>query len=133
MSFWDVVWLIFISFAFVAYLMVLFSIVTDLFRDKSTGGLVKGVWIVALIFLPVLTALVYLIARGDGMAERSFRREEAAMAREDAYLADTAASGAPAGAPVGTPVDQVAKAKDLLDSGAISRTEFESLKARALT
>ena len=64
MSFWDVVWFIFISFAFVAYLMVMFSILTDLFRDPDTSGWAKAVWVIALIFLPLLTSLVYLIARG---------------------------------------------------------------------
>ena len=66
MSFWDVVWFIVISFAFVAYLMVMFSILTDLFRDRETNGWVKAVWILCLIFLPFATALVYLIVRGRG-------------------------------------------------------------------
>ena len=73
MSFWDIVWFIFISFAFMAYLMVMFSIITDLFRDPDASGFVKAVWIVALIFVPFLTALVYLIARGKSMAERQMR------------------------------------------------------------
>ena len=64
MSFWDIVWFIFISFAFVAYLMVMFSILSDLFRDRDTSGIVKAVWVVALIFLPFLTSLLYLIIRG---------------------------------------------------------------------
>ena len=67
MSFWDVVWIIFISFAFVAYLMVMFSILGDLFRDRDTSGFAKAVWVIALIFLPLLTSLVYLIVRGKGM------------------------------------------------------------------
>ena len=81
MSFWEVVWFIIISFAFVAYLMVLFSILGDLFRDRGTSGFVKTVWIIALIVFPFLSALIYLIARGSGMAERSAR--EAAV--EAAY------------------------------------------------
>jgi Phospholipase_D-nuclease N-terminal/Short C-terminal domain len=124
MSFWDVVWFIFISFAFVAYLMVLFSILTDLFRDADTSGWAKAVWIVALIFLPLLTSLVYLIARGSGMADRSIRSAQEAKRQQDAYIRDVAAKS--------TPVDQIAKAQTMLDSGAISQSEFDALKAKAL-
>ena len=124
MSFWDVVWFIFISFAFVAYLMVMFAIISDLFRDRDTSGWVKAVWIVALIFLPLVTSLVYLIARGSGMTERSMRSAEAMKQQQDAYIRDVAGQA--------TPVDQVAKAKAMLDAGAISQTEFDALKAKAL-
>ncbi len=86
MSFWDIVWFIFISFAFIAYLMVLFMIITDLFRDRETSGVAKAIWIVALIFLPLLTSLVYLIARGPGMAERSEEQAKAAKQRSDEYI-----------------------------------------------
>ncbi|MET1018978.1 MAG: PLDc N-terminal domain-containing protein, partial [Microterricola sp.] len=68
MNFWEVVGLFFWSFAFVAYLFVLFAILTDLFRDHSTNGWVKALWIILLVFVPFLTALIYLIARGSGMA-----------------------------------------------------------------
>ena len=77
MSFWDVVWFICISFAFLAYLMVLFAILADLFRDRYTSGVVKAIWVVALIFLPLLSALVYLITRGGDMAERELSYAEA--------------------------------------------------------
>ena len=69
-NFWDSVWLIFSAFLFVAYLFVMFQVVTDLFRDDSVGGFGKAAWIVGLIFVPMLTALVYIIARGNGMADR---------------------------------------------------------------
>ena len=124
MSFWDVVWFIFISFAFVAYLMVMFSIITDLFRDRETSGWAKAVWIVLLIFFPLITALVYLIARGSGMTERSMRTAEAMKAQQDSYIRDVAGNA--------SPVDQVAKAKAMLDAGAISQSEFDALKAKAL-
>ena len=81
MSFWDIVWFIIISFAFFAYLMIMFRIIIDLFRDKDTSGFVKAVWIVALIFLPFAAAVVYLISRGTGMAHRSARIKEEAMYR----------------------------------------------------
>jgi hypothetical protein len=124
MSFWDVVWFIFISFAFVAYLMVMFSIITDLFRDRETSGWAKAVWIVLLIFFPLITALVYLIVRGSGMTERSMQTAEAMKQQQDAYIREVAAKG--------SPVDQVAKAKAMLDAGAISQSEFDALKAKAL-
>ncbi|RYV50100.1 SHOCT domain-containing protein [Pengzhenrongella frigida] len=124
MSFWDIVWFIVISFAFIAYLMVMFSIIADLFRDRETGGFVKALWILALIFLPFLTALIYLIARGGGMAERSAQNARAIQSAQESYIKDVAGTG--------TSVDQVTKAKALLDAGAISPAEFEALKAKAL-
>lgn len=124
MSFWDVVWFILISFALIAYLMVLFSIIGDLFRDRTASGWEKAAWMVALIFLPFLTALVYLIARGGGMAERSMRSSEAMRQQQDAYIREVAGKSSPA--------DQIAQAKALLDAGAISEQEFQSLKAKAL-
>jgi len=128
MSFWDVVWFIFISFLFIAYLMVLFWIITDLFRDRDTSGWVKAIWIVALIFLPLLTAVVYLIARGPGMADRQAAHVQQIRAQQDAYIRDAAAAASPAA----SPADQIAKAKELVDSGAITQAEFEALKAKAL-
>lgn len=124
MSFWDVVWFIFISFVFVAYLMVLFSILSDLFRDRDTSGWVKAVWVVCLIFFPFITALVYLIARGKGMTERSMRSAEQAKAQQDAYIRDVAAKA--------TPADQIAQARAMLDAGTITQTEYERLKEKAL-
>lgn len=77
MSFWDIVWFIFIAYIFFAYLMVLFSIVADVFRDTDSSGFAKAMWILALIVLPFLTVFVYLITRGSEMAERSNRRANA--------------------------------------------------------
>ncbi len=124
MSFWDVVWFILISFALVAYLMVLFSIVGDLFRDRDTSGFVKAVWMVALIFLPFLTAVVYLIARGKGMAERSQKNAEAVKQAQDAYIREAAGKT--------TPTDQIAQARAMLDAGVISEPEYYRLKEKAL-
>jgi heme/copper-type cytochrome/quinol oxidase subunit 2 len=130
MSFWDFMWFIFVSYVFIAYLMVMFSVIGDIFRDRSTGGFSKALWIVAMIFLPVLTLLVYLIAKGRGMAERSVERAQQMQHNQEAYIREVAAS-APA-ARAATPVDQVTQAKALLDSGTISPAEFESMKAKAL-
>ena len=124
MSFWDVVWFIIISFAFIAYLMVLFAIIGDLFRDRDTSGWIKAIWIVLLIVLPLLTSLVYLIARGSGMAERQAVAVKSASEQQDAYIKTVAGSASPA--------EQIKHAKDLLDSGAITQDEFAALKAKAL-
>jgi hypothetical protein len=124
MSFWDVVWFIFISFAFVAYLMVLFSILGDLFRDRDTSGVAKAAWVVALIFLPFLTSLVYLIVRGRGMTERSLHQAVASRQQQDAYIREVAGRT--------TPSDQIAQARALLDAGTISQPEYEALKTKAL-
>ena len=124
MSFWDIVWFIVISFAFVAYLMVLFAIVGDLFRDRQTGGVAKALWILFLIFMPFLSMLIYLIARGNDMAGRSLEAAEQAQAAQDRYIRSVAKTGGPA--------EEIAQAKSLLDSGAISQAEFDALKAKAL-
>lgn len=124
MSFWDVVWLIVISFAFVAYLMVMFSIIVDLFRDRQESGWLKAVWIVCLILFPLVTALVYLVVRGRGMAERSTREAVEMKAQQDAYIRDVAAKSSPA--------DQIAQARKMLDAGVISQPEYERLKEKAL-
>jgi hypothetical protein len=126
MSFGDVLWFIIISFAFVAYLMVMFTILGDLFRDRETSGFVKAIWVIALIFLPFLTALVYLIARGQGMAERQARQVEEIKTAQDTYIKQVAGAGS-------SPSDQIAQAKALLDSGSITQAEFDALKAKALS
>ncbi|WP_432874980.1 PLDc N-terminal domain-containing protein [Kribbella sp. CA-245084] len=124
MSFWDIVWFIIISFAFVAYLMMLFSIITDLFRDSETSGWVKAIWLVALLFFPFLTALIYVIARGRGMAARHATGLAAAQRQQEDYIKQVAGSA--------SPTDQIAQASSLLDNGKISQAEFDALKAKAL-
>ena len=124
MSFWEAVWLIFISFAFIAYLMAMFTIILDLFRDKSVSGVVKAIWFIALIFLPLITAILYLIVRGSGMAERSAKDAEAMRSAQDDYIRSVAGST--------SATEQIEQGKKLLDSGAITQEEFAALKAKAL-
>lgn len=124
-SFWDFLWLVLVTFAFVAYLMVLFQILTDMFRDHELSGVLKAVWIFFLIIAPFLTALIYIIARGKGMTERAIAANVAARESADAYIKSVAGGGASA-------TDQIASAKSLLDSGAISQAEYDQLKAKAL-
>ncbi|MBF6180188.1 SHOCT domain-containing protein [Nocardia otitidiscaviarum] len=124
MSFWEVLWLILVSFAFIAYLLLLFYIIGDLFRDKETSGWVKAVWIVFLIFLPLITSLIYLIVRGGGMQERSAAEAKQWQAAEQDYIRKTAGTN---------PAAQIADAKQLLAESAITQQEFEQLKAKALS
>ncbi|EME17187.1 SHOCT domain-containing protein [Rhodococcus triatomae] len=123
-SFWDFLWVILVTFAFVAYLMLLFSIIGDLFRDHKLSGWWKAVWVFFLIFVPFLTALIYLIARGQGMTERSIAAAQQYRSEQDSYIKSVAGSKSPA--------EQIADAKALLDSGTITEAEFASLKAKAL-
>lgn len=121
-------------FLFVAYLIILFQILSDLFRDKGTNGWVKAIWVVALLFIPFLTALIYLIVRGQGMAER---RAEDLQAMHEAQVEYTRSliteAGGTANAGGGSnTAEQLKHAKDLLDSGALTQEEFDALKAKAL-
>ena len=127
MSFWEVVWLIVISFAFIAYLMAMFTIIVDLFRDKELSGVLKAVWFLCLVVLPFLTALVYLVTRGNGMAERTDRETQARRTAQEGYIREVVGEARST-----DPAAQIAQAKQLLDSGAISEEEFRALKARAL-
>jgi predicted PurR-regulated permease PerM len=124
MSFWDVIWFIIVTFAFVAYLMVLFHIITDIFRDKGLAGWAKALWVICLVFFPLITALVYLIARGKGMAERQAAAWGSAKAAQDEYIKSVAGSSSPA--------EQINQAQQLLTAGTITQTEFDALKAKAL-
>jgi hypothetical protein len=127
MSFWDIVWFIFITWVFVAYLMVMFRIIWDIFRNEESSGVVKALWIVALIFVPFLTALVYLIANGRGMTERSVRAAAEHQHQQDTYIRQVAGTSSSP-----TPTEQITQARALLDSGAITQAEYEALKAKAL-
>src|SRR3954463_8646677 len=86
MSFWDIVWFIVIFFAFATYLLVLFSIVADLFRDPQVSGGMKALWVVCLIFFTFITAIVYLIVRGRGMNERSAKKYAESRQAQDEYV-----------------------------------------------
>src|SRR5262245_46897290 len=121
-NFWDVIGWFLWAFVFIAYLFALFAIIGDLFRDHKLNGWWKALWIIFLIFVPFLTALVYLIARGRGMAERSQKEAKVVQAAQEEYVRNLAGTA--------TPTDEIAKAKALLDAGAISQAEFDALKAK---
>ena len=124
MSFWDIIWFIIVSFAFVAYLMILFNIIVDLFRDPAESGVMKAVWMICLIFIPFLTAIIYLIVRGPGMADRQGQAYNQARQAQDEYIKSVASSA--------SPTEQIAQAKALLDSGSITQEEYAAIKAKAL-
>ena len=123
-NFWDFIWLLFWTFAFVAYLFAIFAIIGDLFRDHKLSGWWKAVWVIFLIFVPFLAALIYLIARGKSMAERSAAAAADAEQATNAYIRQVATAASPA--------EEIGKAKALLDSGSITQAEYDALKAKAL-
>lgn len=122
-QFWDILQLIASTILFVAYLIVLFHVVVDLFRDPQLGGGYKALWIVGLLFIPVLTLLLYLLTRGGGMAERERAVYTQAKSDADAYIRQVAGK---------SPAEQIADAKALLDAGTINEAEYAQLKAKAL-
>jgi hypothetical protein len=111
-------------FFFVIWFWLLLGIFSDLFRDHELSGAWKAVWVVVLVLFPYLGILVYLIARGRGMTERGIKANQVAQEQLDARIRAAAGSGGSDSA-----ADQIAKAKGLLDSGAIDQAEFDALKA----
>jgi hypothetical protein len=113
-------------FLFFAWFMCLFWIFGDIFRSKDLGGVARTIWVLFVIFVPWLGILVYLIARGRGMQERQLD-QAIQMQRAQAEYIKSVAGNSSTGAS-----DQIASAKGLLDSGAITQAEFEQLKSKAL-
>jgi hypothetical protein len=123
--FLDVFWTMLIFFFWVIWIWILVTVLIDVFRRHDIGGWGKTGWCVFVIILPYLGVFIYLITQGKGMAERRAEEISASQASFDSYVRDVATSES-------SPSDQIAKAKELLDSGAIDQTEFEALKRRAL-
>lgn len=123
-STWDFLWHFLIIFAWIAYLLVLFQILTDLlWRDHKTSGVAKAVWVIFLLVLPWFTALVYLVVRGKDMTLRAREAAAAAKQQTDDYIRDAAGR---------SPAQEIADAKALLEAGTITQAEFDGLKAKAL-
>ena len=123
--FLDVFWTILIFFAWVIWIWMVIVIFTDIFRRDDIGGWSKAAWIVFIIVIPFLGVLVYLIAQHDGMTERRTKDIQAQQQQMDSYIKSVAGEG-------GGSAAEIAQAKQLLDSGAISQQEFDTLKAKAL-
>ncbi|MFD1504687.1 hypothetical protein FE374_12245 [Georgenia yuyongxinii] len=123
-EFWNIIWWTLWFTLFIAYLFALFAIITDIFRDKTMNGLLKAVWLIFLLFFPIITALIYVIARGKSMGERNMEAAAAQQQATESYIRGVARPSA---------AEEIAKAKELLDSGAITASEYEALKATALS
>jgi Short C-terminal domain len=123
-DFSDFIWLLVWAFVFTCYLIVLFQILVDLFRDPDLSGWWKAIWVIFLIIVPFLSALIYVIARGSGMAERHLVAQGRSQ-HPEAYVPPPIIS-------MSNPADQIASAKTLLDQGAITQAEFDQLKQKAL-
>ncbi len=121
----DLLWSIIVIFFFFMYLMMLFSVIADLFRNHDMSGWIKALWVLALLFFPLISLLIYLIVHSGGMARRQAAQMAEAQKQMDEYVRQTAGGA-------GSPTEQIAKAKELLDSGAISQAEFDAIKAKAL-
>ena len=125
-SFIDIFWSMLEFFFLFIWIMILFHVFGDLFRDHSLSGVTKTLWVLFLVFLPFVAAFAYLIVRGQGMAERSAAQQQRAQEQFAGYVRSVAANGD------ATPTEQIARAKELLDAGTIDRSEFDRLKAKAL-
>jgi Phospholipase_D-nuclease N-terminal/Short C-terminal domain len=122
--FLNILWSMIIFFVWVTWIWMMITILSDVFRRSDLSGLGKAGWSIFLICLPFLGAFIYLIAQGDGMAQRNVRDAQGQRAQMDEYVRSVAGSTGPAA--------EIDKAKQLLDSGAINQPEYEAIKAKAL-
>ena len=122
--FLDVFWTILVFFLWVAWFMLLFRVVGDIFRRRDIGGGAKTLWLIFVIVLPFLGVFIYLISQNDGIVERQLEQAQAQRAQMDEYVRSVGGSGGAAA--------EIEKAKALLDSGAISQSEYDTLKSKAL-
>jgi hypothetical protein len=120
----DILWTMIIFFAWVVWIWMVVLILIDVFRRRDIGGWAKAGWTVFIIVIPFIAALIYLIANHDGMADRAAERMQGQQAQFDSYVRTVADSGGAA--------SEIDRAKKLLDDGAITQSEFEALKAKAL-
>ncbi len=120
--FLNILWTMIIFFAWVAWIWIVITVLVDIFRRDDIGGWGKAGWVVFVIVVPFLGVLIYLIAQHDGMRERSMKQAQTQQAAMDQYVRDAAGGSA----------SEIAKAKELLDSGAITQAEFEAIKQKAL-
>ena len=122
--FLDVLWSMLVFFAFVIWLWILFTVLGDIFRRHDISGWGKAGWTLLLVLLPYLGTFIYLVGNSKGMAERNAQRASEAQAQFDDYVRNAAGSG---GATA-----EIERAKQLLDSGAITQAEFDAIKQKAL-
>jgi hypothetical protein len=123
-TFASFLWDMLLVFAFVIWFWLLITVFTDLFRRHDTSGFAKVLWVIFVIIAPYLGVLIYLLVEHQGMAERNVKQIEAQQAQMDAYVKSVAGGGGAA--------SEIEKAKELLDSGAITQAEYDAIKAKAL-
>jgi len=121
--FLDVFWSMIIFFFWVIWIWIVITVLIDIFRRNDIGGWAKAAWVIFVVILPWLGVLIYLIAQHDGTQKRSMDQALAQRRALDEHVRDAAGGGSAA---------EIAKAKELLDAGAITQAEFETLKAKAL-
>jgi type VI protein secretion system component VasK len=122
-SIWNAIWLVFVTYLFITVLMMMFSVIVDIFRDKELSGWGKAAWLLFLAVFTLLALLVYVIVRGKGMAERSVKEQVEAKESFDAYVRDVAGGGA---------ASELEKAASMHAAGKITDDEYQALKARIL-
>ena len=122
--FLDVLWTMLVFFIWIAWFLILFRVLIDIFRRHDIGGGTKVIWILFVILLPFLGVFVYIITQSHHMAERDMKQAAAAQAQFDEHVKSVAGSGGPAA--------EIEKASALLSSGAITQAEFDELKRKAL-
>jgi hypothetical protein len=122
--FLDVLWTMLIFFLWIAWFWILITVFADIFRRRDISGAMKTVWIIFTILLPFLGVFIYLITQNDGMTQRTLDQARAKQAQMDEYVREAAGTGGAA--------SEIARAKDLLDTGAITQAEFDGIKAKAL-
>ena len=125
MDLWEFFIWIFWVYVAVACIWIFITIIIDIFRDPGLNGWGKALWVLFLVFLPFLAAFIYLIARGRGMTERKVAEAREAQAAQNSYIREVAGASS-------SPTSEIESAKKLLDSGAITQAEYDSLKAKAL-
>jgi hypothetical protein len=119
----DFLWSLVVIFFMITYFMMLFQVVIDVFRRDDASGATKVLWLLVLLILPLLGLVIYMIVNAEGMAKRNMKEAQRSRAEFDEYVRDVSGGGSTA---------EIAKAKELLDSGAINQAEFDQLKAKAL-
>jgi hypothetical protein len=122
--FLEVFWTLLIFFAFIIWLWILFTVFTDIFRRHDTSGFVKVLWIIFIIIVPYFGSFIYLIVEHKGMTERAIAAQKQAQSQVDQYVKSVAGAS--------DPTEQIAKGKQLLDSGTITQAEFDQIKQKAL-
>jgi hypothetical protein len=122
--FLEVFWTMLIFFAFVVWIWILFTVMIDIFRRHDTSGFSKVLWIIFIIVLPYLGVFVYLIVEHNGMTERAVKQQKDTQAQFDKYVQSVSTTA--------DPTEQIAKAKQMLDSGTITQAEFDQIKQKAL-